>query len=197
MKKLVLLCFLGYCELCQAQNQSLLTIPSERPLPFSRKAWLVGFQVGYSTNSYIHENYSARQVYGGYFVANKVAFGLAASWGRENFLAFRDDAVSAGPMVRYQITRTRFSPFIVGAYQVGQATVTSLHTPASTSVYSQTRFIQSRYVGLGLSIRVLTASRLDLLYTWQTKPAAAESGIKGVYHQLQAQFGANYIFGSK
>lgn len=117
MRKILFLCLFGYSWLCQAQTETPLNRLFDSPLPFSRNAWLAGFQVGYSKGTYGKERYSATQAYGGYFVANKIALGLAATWGRESFGAAQDVAISAGPLVRYQFTRSRFSPFIVGAYQ--------------------------------------------------------------------------------
>ncbi|UFH52816.1 hypothetical protein [Spirosoma sp. KNUC1025] len=196
MRKTLLVYLVCHCWLCQAQNQPQLSTPFNSPKPFNRKDWLFGFQVGYSKNSYLHERYSATQAYGGYFVANKLALGLSASWSRESFIAAHDATFSVGPLLRYQFTRSRVSPFIVGAYQWGQATVSSTNTKTFPMAENQ-RSIQSGYAGLGTSIRVVAEWRVDLLLTWQDKPAAPESGIQGRYHLLQAQIGANYLINRK
>ncbi len=198
MRKIALLCLLGHSLLCQAQNEDPPSRAFDNPLAFSRKAWLAGVQVGYSKGSFGQERYAATHVYGGYFVANKVVVGLAATWGQESLGTAQDVALSAGPMIRYQFTRSRFSPFIVGSYQFGKATISgvSLRSTAPgmvTRADRRDRSIQSGYVGLGMSIRVIAAYRLDLLLTWQDKPGASELGMNGRYNLLQGQIGVNYV----
>ncbi|GAB3955517.1 hypothetical protein GCM10028805_43290 [Spirosoma harenae] len=202
MRKLLLLYLICHGWFCQAQDAARLNLPIDPSLPFRRRAWLAGFQVGYSKGSYGHERYSATHLYGGYFVVNKLAIGLAASRGQESFGAAQDVALSVGPMIRYQFTRTRLSPFVVGSYQFGQATVSGLRSKVSPSGTTaaddiQNRPIQSRYVGMGLSLRVIRACRLDVLLTWQDKPGATELGINGQYNLLQAQLGVNYLIDRK
>ncbi|QDK81873.1 hypothetical protein EXU85_25990 [Spirosoma sp. KCTC 42546] len=196
MRKLLLLYLL--CHGWSSQAQARLNLPIDRSLPFSRHTWLAGFQMGYSKGTYSNERYSATHLYGSYFVVDKLAIGLAASRGQENLGAAQDVAISVGPMVRYQFTRTRLSPFLVGSYQFGQATVSGIRYKVSpsgttTSADTQNRPIQSRYVGLGLSLRVIKACRLDLLLTWQDKPGATELGFNGQYNLLQTQLGVNYL----
>lgn len=200
MRQTILLFIIGQACLCQAQNEPNLRKPFDGQVTYHRNAWLAGIQIGYSNNFYMRERYTAIQAYGGYFITNKLIAGLAVSRGQESFGTAQDVAISAGPMVRYQFTRTRFSPCIVGAYQFGQATVSGLRTRTPTPGVSTDKYdrpIQSRYVGVGMSIRIVAAYRLDLLLTWQDKPGAAELGLKGNYNLLQAQAGVNYLINRK
>ncbi|QIP12452.1 hypothetical protein G8759_07350 [Spirosoma aureum] len=182
--------------------------------PFTRKSWQIGIQGGYSKAEFISRN-STIQLYGGYFVANKLSMGLSSTWVAEwtrNVL--HENTLTMGPAIRYQLTQTRISPFLAASYQIGARTltianvtvnpaavVTVITTPTgSYSTISGSNFsytasnkptaIHSRSLTAGISVGVVSSIRIDLAINWQGNAFPSYPEIKrGLF---QFQFGLNY-----
>ncbi|RYC70075.1 hypothetical protein [Spirosoma sordidisoli] len=202
MKKYLLILLLCSSLFCQAQSKNQPKHDANI-LPYSHGSWLVGSQVGYS-NGLRPEQYLSVQACGGYFIASNVWVGLVGTWSREHQQGIQTEAWLTGPGVRYQFTRTRFSPFVVGSYQLGQLArcgpdpiTTTQTTPigivvATSGLNTKPRFIYSRSVAVGVTMKASSALGVDFALGWQDK---VESG--GSYNSWQPQIGLNYQLANK
>ena len=218
MKISLLTLLLSLSWLTQAQVPLQSGTHQNYPLAYQRGMWLVGLQAGHSSAQLIGKNLTAH-VYGGYFVANKLLLGLQGTRIQEGLtLPVYDVSYLVGPMLRCQLTRTRISPFIMASCQIGQrtldqsepliATSTSVtvnssgtHTSTSTSsfyiVNPGTHLIYSRSASIGVSIGVITSLRIDVAVNWQDRVSDLGSKFPGYNGLYQAQFGINYLVGTK
>jgi hypothetical protein len=145
------------------------------------------------------------QIYGGYFITNNVMVGLSGAVSKEETegIGVRDLVWSVGPTIRYQITRSRISPFVVASYQFGQRTVSGssqVMGPTSGSRISgdnTPRPIQTRMFGFGVSIGIVPALRADLAINWQDKASAYNPTIRLNDGLFQPQFGLHYLISAK
>jgi hypothetical protein len=206
---LVALSFAGQAQTVSQQGNKQASVN-----PFTRKSWQIGIQGGYSKAEFISRN-STIQLYGGYFVANKLLVGLSGTWVGEwtrNFL--HENTLTIGPAIRYQLTQTRISPFLAASYQIGARTltianvtvnpaavVTVVTTPTgSYSTISGSNFsysssnkptaIHSRSLTAGISIGVVSSMRVDVALNWHDNAFPAYPELKRGFFQYQ--FGLNY-----
>ncbi|QHV97180.1 hypothetical protein [Spirosoma endbachense] len=209
---LLLLVSLSIASRAQPISQQVHTKPGVNP--FTRKSWQIGIQGGYSKAEFISRN-STIQLYGGYFVANKLSMGLSGTWVAEwtrNVL--HENTLTIGPAIRYQLTQTRISPFLAASYQIGARTltianvtvnpaavVTVITTPTgsyttisgSNFTYSSSNkptAIHSRSLTAGISVGVVSSMRVDVALNWQGNAFPAYPEVKRELFQLQ--FGLNY-----
>ena len=204
MQKALFCWLLWLPNLLQAQviSQPILTNYSQS---VSRGTWLVGLQAGYSKGILLGNNLTT-QAYGGVFVANKVLAGLAANWNQEGFRAIQDVSYSIGPMIRYHLTHSRLSPFIVASYQFGRHTVTGsvlgqttvngqivMTSAISISGTGQPVNMYVRLLGAGVSWSLSSTLRIEAVLNWQDKVTDAGSDIHFDRGLFQPQVGINYL----
>jgi len=199
MKTALLSCLL--CLSFTTQAQSVIATPDSKP--FARKTWLLGLQGGYSKANFLANNLTA-QLYGGYFVTNKLLLGLSgtglAEW--TNTIV-HDNMLAIGPQIRYQLTQTRFSPFLAASYQFGRYTYSSIE--ATTSVTNGSTVagmsiaqghaaltVHSRSFTAGLSIGITRTLRADIGLKWQDIIRPSEVVKVGSNSLWQPQLGVSY-----
>ncbi len=211
MKKALLfslVCFLGHA---QAQEIVQHKLARDYAQSYAKGSWLIGLQAGYSKGLLLENNLST-QLYSGYFVTNKLLLGLSGSASQEGFKRVKELAFSIGPTVRFQLTRTRFSPFLAASYQFGQLIATGAESQETTEIINgQTVVVSgfriqssgmpqrmfSRSFAAGLSMGITPLLHVDLVLNWQDKVHNVDDGIylsRGLY---QPQVGINYRLGSK
>lgn len=204
MKNALLLFLFCYsaCTMAQENHQPYNTVVDNRP--YAKGTWLVGLQAGYSKGN-LMTNYLITHMQGGYFVADKLLIGVNTTQSWEWYKSAYDNTLSIGPMVRYQFTRTRISPFLVASYQVGsrrsgsseiQGTNPTGTTPVIAILSPNfPKTVHSRSFGAGVSVGITPALKLDALINWQDKAYNASDGLylyRGVY---QPQIGLTYLLG--
>jgi hypothetical protein len=204
MKK-ALLCFLLLSLLsihAKAQQNTL----ANNYQPFKTGTWLAGLQTGYSNGLVFGHNLTAN-AYVGCFVASKLWVGLSSTWSLERLNDLQEKSIALGPMVRYQLTRSRFSPYVVAAYQLGNRFTSGqgyvdehrggFYIPPHAS--NRTKFYPS--FGAGMSVRISPSIRIDLGFSWSEPWDSFAEGIRdgvrlkeGLY---QPRVGLTYAFSSK
>lgn len=173
--------------------------------PFQKGTWLIGLQAatmkGYA-NSQNHD--WVAKGFGGYFVAPKLLVGLAGTRFVEQApLSYKATYYTVGPMVRYQLTRTRVSPFVVTSFQVGQAKAAGTlkiddpSGPKLLALSSISSRVYSRSFGAGLSVIVLPALHVDVALNWQDIVDTPNLNLDYGYGRYQLQVGLSYQIGSK
>ncbi|RYC68609.1 hypothetical protein [Spirosoma sordidisoli] len=203
MKEALLLCLLGLCGSVQAQQPS--KTGNAYTSAYAKGSWSVGVHAGYS-KGLILENNSTAQLYAGYFIANRLLLGLGASGSQEWFRLVRSQTYTVGPMARYQLSRTRFSPFLTASYQFGGRSLSGSESQTMTSVVNTTggplvitgtariggtgisRSVGIFSCGAGVSAGISSALRVDLALSyqqWLDQPL------------VQPQLGINYLIGKK
>ena len=159
------------------------TSPEPLKKSFTRSQWQIGLKDGYGRGDLLR-NHTDFQAHMGYYLVNKLLVGIGASWSKEWEGGFKFNDFTAGPLARYQFTRTRFSPFIQASYQLGERSTGRNSGISYPSVSTQFAFITP-----GLSIGVASSLRIDISYGFQY----LINGYTTVYGQ--PQFGINYLFG--
>ncbi|MCX6214158.1 hypothetical protein [Spirosoma sp.] len=204
MKNALFLCLFTVSVGAMAQRLDHNDIPK----PYQQGTWLVGIQGGYS-NGNLMKNYLISHAQGGYFVADKLLIGLSSTQSWEWIRSAHDNILAVGPMVRYQFTRTRISPFLTAAYQVGsrksgsseiQATILLPQPNGSTTTVtllapSFPKTVYSRSFGAGVTIGITPALKLDALISWQDKVYKADDGLYSYMGVYQPQLGLSYLLG--
>lgn len=179
---------------------SLWAQPAPQPQPVSRYShgsWLVGLQGGSSPDNLL-SHYVTVQPYGGYFVANNLLLGVGGSSIRQyNTSDLQLATYTGGPLVRYQLTRTRFSPFIAASYQIGQQSQLGTPLPLATGLFigPGNRLVHSRLVKLGINVGLVRALQVDAALCWQDIVSTSDLTIRSRNMVPQFQFGLNYQFG--
>ncbi|MFD2935201.1 hypothetical protein [Spirosoma flavum] len=157
------------------------TIAQQLTLSSSRTAFGKGSEqltvtYGYGRGS-LAENRSVIQIQAGYYVANRLLIGVAGSMMRKWIGELHtDNKFSAGPLVRYQFTSSRLSPFAQLAYQLGNPTL------------DPTRH-QAVMFTPGVNLALLSQVRIEASYGFLFIPSRERIG--------QPQLGATILFGSK
>lgn len=159
---------------------------------FARKTWQIGLHSGYSPGS-DYQNRIGVQIHGGRFIANKLLIGLGVAYNEEwePEISIRQSTVSFGPLIRYQLTRSRVSPFIEATYQLGQSSL------KFGSVSRQ--LFGARHSGAvtpGLSVRVTPLLRIDVQYRMQYDLSNANQSYftqRYIKHIYQPQIGIVYL----
>ncbi|QMW05222.1 hypothetical protein [Spirosoma foliorum] len=208
---LLLVCVSGYVR---AQETPRLKTPVNYSQPFARGSGLIGLQAGYSQGVWFGRNLTIHP-YGGYFVANKLLLGVTGTISQEGFDRVREIINSVGPMIRYQITRTRLSPFLTASCQIGQRTLSGADSRTTTQtqvvggqvitstsgsyVFSDgiPHLIYTRSMGAGLSMGVSRALWIDLAVTSQDQAVSPGSKIDSYTILWQLQAGLNYKLGGR
>ncbi|GAB4052741.1 hypothetical protein [Spirosoma litoris] len=214
MKKILLLLLVCLSNYVRAQETPLLKVPVNYSQPFARGSWLVGVQAGYSQGVWFGRNLTVHP-YGGYFVANKLLLGVTGTISQEGFDQVREMINSVGPMVRYQLTRTRISPFLTASCQIGQRTLSGSDSRTTTQtqviggqVITSTsgsyifgdgtpHLIYTRSMSAGLSMGVTRALRIDLALTSQDQAVSPGSKVDSYTILWQLQAGLNYKLGGR
>ncbi|ADB37755.1 hypothetical protein [Spirosoma linguale] len=123
------------------------------------------------------QNRSVTQIQAGYYVVNRLLIGVAGSMMREWIGEFNtDNKFSAGPLVRYQFTSSRLSPFAQLVYQLGNPTVDPTRNQAV--VFTP-----------GVNLALLSHVRIEASYGFLFIPNIERIG--------QPQLGATILFGNK
>lgn len=141
---------------------SLLLLPfnlkaqSRQIQPFRKGNWQAGLQAGYRANR------TGTQIQSGYFVSNKLLFGLEASWTRETLSNQLLNSIQTGPLIRYQFCQGKLSPFLSFSYQVGKQWLDSLSIS-----YPSPYLHQVISLSPGLSIQLSSTWRIDLSYRFE------------------------------
>lgn len=131
---------------------------------------------GYSQGSLL-QNRNVIGINAGYYVANRLMVGVAGSLMREWLGELNTGTkFSAGPLVRYQFTASRLSPFAQLAYQLGNPTV------------DPTRH-QAVLFTPGVNLALLAQVRIEASYSFLFIPNRERIG--------QPQLGATILFGNK
>ncbi|QHV99407.1 hypothetical protein [Spirosoma endbachense] len=156
------------------------------PLPFRKGSWQVGLKDGYGGSPLLgHRNTVYLQA--GYYIANRLLIGFGGSYGREVpdidqaiGLSIQDKGIVAlGPLIRYQLSSGRLSPYTELSYQYGR---------------HNTRVEKSLSFTPGLSVGLLAGLRIDLSYSFQFIGSGGgfPDGPTG-----QPQVGITYLFQSR
>ena len=89
---------------------------------FKKGTEQITLSYGYGSG-YLVQNRSVTKLQAGYYVANRLLVGVGSSLAREWLgEAHTEGQFSVGPLVRYQITSSRLSPFAEVTYQFGRPT---------------------------------------------------------------------------
>ncbi|OIN55937.1 hypothetical protein [Arsenicibacter rosenii] len=180
-----------------------------RPFGYPKGSWMIGVQ-GTRTPDQLLGNNTAVHLRGGYFVADQLLLGINTTWRMLAADPIRLYSYVAGPQLRFQLTQTRISPYILASWQFGfkqdngeqKVTITTYNpstTPpsSSTSVLTYralggTKAIHSPTLGAGVTIGITPALRADLALTWQKEFYYGMKTFNGA--PLQPQIGVNYVF---
>ncbi len=176
-----LLIFVTTIQSQQADAQKIISDQAQNT--FQAASWQVGLKEGYSRGDLL-KNRNTLQIHASYFLINRLAVGLNATWSKEWVNNFSYHDLSAGPYVRYQFTTTRFSPFIEASYQLGKRS-----SGESSSVSYPSLSMQSTQISPGVSIGLLKSVRLDLSYGLQWVYFSSNTQSFG-----QPQIGLTYLF---
>lgn len=183
MKLFLYLCLLSACCAKAQSGYYEPTAAETKQRAFGQRSWQVGVQGGYSQGNLLR-NYASGQLYAGYFLADKFMIGLAGILTREWVDDLDQQRIGIGPVVRYQATRSRVSPFLEVSYQIGRQSINFGSAPGRS-----VNTVHSGSVTPGLSLRVLSSLRADLSYRFQRD---------GRYmNQFQPQVGLNYAVARK
>lgn len=145
-------------------------------IAFRKGSQQLTISYGYGQGNLV-ENRSVTQIQAGYYVANRLLVGVAGSMMREWIGEFHtDNRFSAGPLVRYQFTSSRLSPFAQLAYQLGNPTVDP--TRHQAVVFTP-----------GINLALFSQVRIDASYGFLFIPNRERIG--------QPQLGATILFGNK
>lgn len=209
MRKYLLFLLLCTASFTKAQERTQSHTSPTHLQGYTQGNWLIGLQAGYSKGLLLDRNLTT-QAYGGYFVANNVLVGLSAVGSQEWHNSIRDRSYFIGPMVRCQLTRTRFSPFLVASYQIGQRTLLGVESQTITQVVSTSsgpvtvtsgstirgsgrpERLYSRSFGAGLSISLTALLRVDIALDWQDRVDLIDSRIRLDDGLWQPRLGVNY-----
>ncbi|GAB3699905.1 hypothetical protein GCM10027592_26390 [Spirosoma flavus] len=131
---------------------------------------------GYSRGSLVN-NRSVTQIQAGYYVANRIMIGLAGSLMKEWLGELSSkNMFSGGPLIKYQFTASRLSPFATLAYQFGKPTI-------NPTVNQALLFTP------GVNFALFPAVRLEASYSLLFVPTKERIS--------QPQIGATILFGNK
>lgn len=153
---LPLLALLISLQFRQAYAQTLTS--NQSPTTFHAGRWQLGIKEGYGQGCLL-KNRNSFQLHAGYFLINKLAVGLNATWSKEWVGDFGYNDLSSGPYIRYQFTNSWISPFLEASYQVGERSSDDVPGVSYSSLS-----IQSTQINSGLSLGLLESLRLDLSY---------------------------------
>lgn len=171
----------------------------KRSETFPAGHWQINLNDGLGKGSELSRFVNSREVYkhnilqaqAGYYVVNRLLLGVGFTWSSE-WSPQRADAESftdfmKGPLLRYQFTNSKVSPFLAASYQFGTRSTgpRSLLDYAGSSVHST---LLSGGINIGLTSRL----RVDASYGVQFKTFINQS----IIHHYP-QIGINYVFGSK
>ncbi|RIV18679.1 hypothetical protein DYU11_27300 [Fibrisoma montanum] len=194
MKNVLYLCLLlPCCVNAQASSQQEPIRPAFSQ-SFDRGNWQFTARGGYLRGILFRNRINA-QLNAGYFVADKLLLGVSGLYTREWFGKAGYQTLGAGPMVHWQITRTRVSPFVELSYQFERRTLTS---PGVTR--QEPGLQRSALFMPGLSIGLSPALRAELSYGFQYNVRTLSDGFssrryKGYY--IHPQFGLSYTVARK
>jgi hypothetical protein len=169
-----LTCFLlvAFPQLVRAQTPGLRT----KGNAFSKGTTQFTATYGYGQGELV-KNRSVSQIQAGYYVADRLMIGLTGSLMKEWLGEIRsNNRFSGGPLIRYQFTGSRLSPFVALAYQLGKPVM----NPTAN---------QAIIVTPGVNFALVPAIRLEASYSLLFVPVHEQVG--------QAQIGATVLFGSR
>lgn len=179
--RISLLAFLISLQFQQAYAQKLTS--DQAPTTFHAGSWQLGVKEGYGRGNLL-KNRNSLQLHAGYFLVKQLAVGLNATWSKEWVGDFGYKDLSAGPYVRYQFTKTWFSPFIEASYQIGKRSSDDVPGVSYSSID-----MQSTQLNPGLSIEVIKSLRLDLSYRLEWVYLSSNTQSFGL-----PQVGLTYLF---
>jgi hypothetical protein len=173
---------------------------------FQKGTWLIGLQSAYRLQSDDFFKHGAFvKAYGGYFISNKLLVGLTGTRSLQRApISFKSTTYTVGPLLRYQLTQTRVSPYLMTSFQIGQRKSSGDWQFDNPNVgvinYSvQDRSLRySRSLGMGLLISVVSGLKLEGSLIWQDFEGAPnlKLNLKDKTN-YQVQVGATYQFGNR
>ena len=172
---------------------------AKRKETFSAGHWQVNLKDGLGKGNELSEFFNGQQVYrhnilqaqAGYYVVDGLLVGIGFSWSREwspdrpiqeSFTDFMK-----GPLIRYQFTNSRVSPFLEASYQFGRR-----NTDLRTILDFISSSAHSTLLNTGVSIGLTSFLRVDASYGVQFKTFVNQSFIN-----TYPQVGVNYVFGGQ
>lgn len=195
MKKIIAVLLLSTSVCAQAQ-------------PFQKGTWLVGLQGAYQLK---HDQFFKHsvllKVQGGYFIANKLLIGLSGTRSQQKAPeSFKSTIYTLGPTVRYQLTQTRFSPYLMTSFQLGQSRASGdllLELPngdvINYSAWQSSPYrMYSRSLGVGLLVSIVSGLKLEGSLIWQDFVERPNLNLNlRDDTNYQAQVGLTYQFGNR
>lgn len=164
---------------------------------FSAKYWQVSIKDGLSRGSELYKYFNGRednkhnifQAQASYYIVNRLSLGVGFTWSTEWSLR-RPQEVSftdfmKGPLIRYQFTASKVSPFLEASYQFGRRNT----GPRSLLDYFSSS-VHSTLISGGMSIGLTPHLRADASYGLQFKTFGGRS----ITHHYP-QIGISYVFG--
>lgn len=186
MKSAYYFCSLLVCLVLEGQAVHAQTgSPTRVKSALTSGRWQMGLKDGYGQGDLL-KHYNSLQAHAGYYVIDKLLIGIGAGWSNmwSGSIAFHD--LTGGPLIRYQLMRARFSPFLEASYQFGQRRA----NPEWQASYPSAS-VQKAFISPGLSIAVMPSLRVDISYGFQ-RLINGYTDPNG-YPQL----GVNYLVGGK
>ncbi|GAB4034675.1 hypothetical protein [Spirosoma gilvum] len=173
---------------------------------FQKRTWLVGLQTAFAKGNLNTRNTTKNdlifQAFGGYFVVDKLLIGLSGTYMQQQQpLSFQIITPTLGPIVRYQFTQTRVSPYLTASFQIGRgytSGILQVDGPNGTKItptYTTGFPTYTRSFGAGLSISAVSRFRVDAALHWQDM--VDTPNVRFGYGSYQAQAGITYQIGGK
>ena len=177
MKTAPYLCLLIFLSVTIPQQLIAQQVTSSNTsTAFSKGSQQLTASYGYGQGN-LAKNRSVTQIQAGYYVANRLLIGVVGSMMREWIGEFHtDNKFSVGPLVRYQFTSSRLSPFAQLAYQLGNPTVAP--TQHQAVIFTP-----------GVNLALFSQVRIEASYGFLFIPNRERIG--------QPQLGAAILFGNK
>lgn len=173
---------------------------------FQKGTWLVGLQSAYRLQSDDYFKHGALlKAYGGYFISNKLLVGLTGTRAQYKApISLESTTYTVGPILRYQLTQTRVSPYLMTSFQIGQRESSGDWQFDAPNVgivnipVQDRRLRYSRSLGIGLLVSVVPGLKLEGSLIWQDfEDTPNQRLILRDKTNYQVQVGATYQFGNR